>query len=123
MTSTTVGTRLRVLLAGILACAVPLLTSSCSSDESKAKKVVQEYLQNQNTRDVQVDFFYVDRNHPEKSYVGVTATYNFATSEGSFQKEYLGYILKQDGNGWAVERNVSYTKDQTRASALIAGGK
>ena len=110
-------------MTGILLCTAPVLMASCSSDEAKAKKVVQEYLQNQNTRDVQVDFFYIDRNHPDKSYVGVTATYNYATSEGSFQKEYLGYVLKQDGNGWAVERNVSYTKDQTRASALISGNK
>ena len=123
MTSTAIRARLRVLLTGILLCAAPFLTASCSNDQAKAKKVVQEYLQSQNPRDVQVDFFYVDRNHPDKSYVGVTATYNYATSKGDFQKEYLGYVLKQDGNGWAVEKNVAYTKDQTRASTLIAGGK
>jgi hypothetical protein len=123
MTSPAIRAQLRVLLTGALLCTAPFLMSACSSNEAKAKKVVQEYLQGQNPRDVQVDFFYVDRNHPDKSYVGVTATYNFATSKGDFQKEYLGYVLKQDGNGWAIERNVSYTKDQSRASALIEGGK
>ena len=123
MTSSTIRIRLRSLLTAFLLVAVPFFAASCSNNEAKAKKVVQDYLQNQGTREVQVDFFYLDRNHPDKSYIGVTATYNFATSEGKFQQEYLGYVLKQDGNGWAVERNVAYTKDQTRASALIAGGK
>ena len=37
--------------------------------------------------------------------------------------EFLGYILRQEGQEWVVEKPAAYTKDQTRAEDFIAGKK
>lgn len=99
--------------------------SACSSKQEKARKAVEEKLQSQGVgvREMVVDFFHPADNMPDKAYIAVTITHNFATGEGNFQKEYLGYILKQDGPNWTVERNAAYTKDKARAESVLAGGK
>jgi hypothetical protein len=99
------------------------LVSACSSKQEKARKAVEEKLKNMPVREMTVDFFHPADNMPDKAYVAVTVTYNYATSDGSFQKEYLGYILKQDGQNWAVERNTLYTKEKDRAETALAGHK
>jgi hypothetical protein len=82
-----------------------------------------QYLENQRVTDVTLDLFHKDSRFPDRAYISVTVTHPFATGEGKPQKEGLGYVLKQDGQDWAVERNTSYTKDQARASDLMAGKK
>ena len=100
-----------------------LASVSCESRESKAKKSVQEYLKNQGVRELQVAMFHPSKDNPGKAYVAVDVTYNFATGEGKFKREFLGYILRQEGQGWVVEKSAGYTKDQSRAEDYIAGRK
>lgn len=98
-------------------------TTSCASNESKAKKLIQEYMKNQGITDLKVDSFFTDPNSPGKAYTSATVTYNFASSGGNPQREFLGFILTQEGDGWRIEGTASYTKDQQQATKLLAGGK
>jgi hypothetical protein len=100
-----------------------IIFSACSSKQEKARKAVEEKLKGMPVREMTVDFFHPADNMPDKAYIAVTVTYNFATSDGSFQKEYLGYVLRQDGPNWAVERNTLYTTDKGRAESALAGHK
>jgi hypothetical protein len=96
---------------------------SCSTNESKVKKVLQESLKPHGVTDVVVDLFYTDPNVPDKAYTSATVTYNFATAEGKPQKEYLGFVLFRSGESWGIERSTNYTKETDRAAAFLAGGK
>lgn len=108
----------------ILSFALLLLASlSCASKETKARKTVEEYLKNQGVRELQVAMFHPSKDDPAKAYIAVDVTYNFATVQGTFQREYLGYILRQEGRDWVVEKPAGYTKDQTKAEDYIAGKK
>jgi hypothetical protein len=108
----------------ILTCSLTLLsTTSCASRETKARKAVEEYLKNQGLRDLNVDLFHASKDYPDKAYISVTVTYNYATSDGSFQREMLGYILNQSGRDFSVEKSTSYTKDEQRAETLLSGKK
>ena len=98
-------------------------TTSCSSNEAKAKKVIQEYLKNQGVTDLHMDSFFTNPNFPGKAYTSATVTYNFASSGGNAQREFLGFILTQEGNGWRIERTTSYTKDKEQAATFLSGGK
>ena len=98
-------------------------TTSCASRESKGRKAVEDFLKNQGLRDLKVDLFHTSKDYPDKAYISVTVTYNYATSDGSFQREMLGYILKQDGQRYTLEQNTTYTKDQQNAEVLLAGKK
>ena len=100
-----------------------LVTVSCSSNESKVKKLLQESLKVHGVTDVVVDLFYTDPNFPNKAYTSATLTYNFATAEGKPQREYVGFVLAREGNGWRIERNASYTKEPKQAAKYLAGGK
>lgn len=97
--------------------------TSCASREAKGRKAVEDFLKNHGLRDLKVDMFHTSKDSPEKAYISVTATYNYATSDGSFQREMLGYILKKEGQGYAIEQNTSYTKDQQKAESLLVGKK
>jgi hypothetical protein len=108
----------------LLPCLAMLLsTVSCSGNEVKAKKTLQEYLKGQGVTDLTVDLFYTDPNVPDKAYVSATATYNFAGSEGKLKREFLGYVLVREGTGWKVDHNVSYTTERQKAGTYLAGGK
>jgi hypothetical protein len=100
-----------------------IATMSCSSNESKVKKLLQESLKVHGVTDVVVDLFYTDPNFPDKAYTSATLTYNFATAAGTPQREFIGYILAREGDGWRIERNVSYTKEPQQAAKYLAGGK
>jgi len=117
--------RARTQTVGLLIFFTLLLTlvSACNSKQEKARKAIEEKLKNMPVREMTVDFYHPADNMPDKAYVAVTVTYNYATSDGSFQKEYLGYILKQDGQNWSVEQNTLYTKDKGRAENALAGRK
>jgi hypothetical protein len=99
------------------------LTTACSSRQEKARRAVEDYLKNQGVRELVVDYFHPARSMPDKAYIAVTITYNQGSSSGEFQKEHNGYILKQDGASWQVEKNTSHTTDQERAERLLAGEK
>jgi|SRR5581483_347528 len=116
--------RITVVLLIIFALLLPLCTA-CQSRQAKARKAVEDKLQSQGiaARDMTVDLFHPGQSAPDKAYIAVTVTYNFATTEGNYQKEYLGYILKQDGQNWTVENGAAYTKDKARAEAILGGGK
>ena len=96
---------------------------SCASRETRARKAVEEYLKNQGLRELGVDMFHTSKDFPDKAYISVTVTYNYATSDGSFQREMLGYILNKNGQDYNVEKPASYTKDEQRAETLLAGKK
>jgi len=100
-----------------------LFFSSCSSNESKAKKAIQEYLKNQGVTDLTMDSFFTSPDVPGKAYTSATVTYNFATADGRPQKEFLGFVLAQEGSGWRIERGTAYTKEQALAIKYMQGQK
>jgi hypothetical protein len=104
-------------------CSLALLGAACSKKEDNARKAIEDYLKNSGVKEVKVDSFYTNPQVPDKAYVGVTITYNFATAEGNLQKEYLGYILKQSGQSWVVENHTAYTNEEQKAKGLLEGKK
>jgi hypothetical protein len=116
--------QMRAIIFALLACVgTVVFFSSCTSNESKAKKVIQEYLKNQGVTDIAMDSFFTSPNDPGKAYTSATVTYNFATSDGRPQREFLGFILAKEGSGWRIERSTGYTKDEQQAIKFIAGLK
>ena len=97
--------------------------SGCSNPSEKARLAVEEHLKNQKIQDLKLDLFCTNPSFPDKAYASVTITHSFANAEGQPQKEYLGYILKQDGREWKVDHSATYTKEQQRAMDLVAGVK
>ena len=97
--------------------------SACSNPSEKARLAVEQHLKNQKIQDMKLDLFCTNPSFPDKAYASVTVTHSFANAEGQPQKEYLGYILKQDGSEWRVEHSTTYTKEQQRAMDLVAGVK
>jgi hypothetical protein len=113
---------LRIILFAIVALSL-FASSACESKETKARKVVEERLKNQGVRELKVVFFHLSKNTPGKAYIAVDVTYNFATGEGNFQHEYLGYILRQEGQGWVIEKSAGFTKEEGQAENYIVGKK
>ena len=97
--------------------------SGCSTSSDRARVAVEQYLKNQKIQDLKLDLFCTNPSFPDKAYASFTVTHSFANAEGQPQKEYLGYILKQDGREWRVEHSATYTKEQQRAMDLVAGIK
>lgn len=102
---------------------VALSAVGCANRAEKARLAVEESLKNQGVQEVKLDLFYTNNTFPDKAYVSVTVTYNFANSSGKPQLEYLGYILRQEGKEWNVQQNTIYTKEEQRAMDLLAGRK
>ncbi|HWO01392.1 MAG TPA: hypothetical protein VNS63_19185 [Blastocatellia bacterium] len=107
-----------LLVSGLI-----LVAYSCKSQRSSAEKALEQHLKSPGIRDVKVDLFHVDPKFPDKAYISATVTHNFAGSDGTFKKEYLGYILNRDGEGWQVEKSTGYTKEADDASILLSGEK
>src|SRR5689334_2235839 len=95
--------RTAFLAAVILFSLSLVLMTACSADKTKAKALVNEYLANQGTTDIVIDIFHRGQNQRDKAYTSATVTYNFASSEGKPQKEYLGFVLNQAEGGWRIE--------------------
>lgn len=106
-----------------LLCALALTAGGCNGPKSSAEKTVQEYLKNQNIRDIKFDLFHTDSKFPDKSYMAVTITHNFASSDGNFKKEYLGFILNREGDGWRIAQTTSHTTKEDEAGILLSGEK
>ncbi|MEK6301102.1 MAG: hypothetical protein AABO41_10305 [Acidobacteriota bacterium] len=112
--------RLTILL---LLCGLALAAGACKTAESAAQKTVDQYMKSRGARDVKPDFFYTDSKFPDKAYLSATITHNFASSDGNFKKENLGFILNRDGSGWQVERITGHTTRGDEASAILSGQK
>src|SRR5690349_9234875 len=97
------------------------LFSACKKQETGVPKALQEYLSNQGVQETIVDLDYTSPSVPDKKYVSITVTYNFSTSSGKPQKEFLGFILKTEGNDWQIERKTTYTVNTQKAKDLLAG--
>ena len=80
-------------------------------------------LKNHGVQEYHLDLNYQNPDYPDKKYISLTATYNFATAEGKPQREFLGYILVRDGADWKVSNNTTYTKNEQKAKDILAGGK
>ena len=124
MTSTIVSSNLkkRFIIFALLS-VMPAVMSGCSNPSEKARLAVEEHLKNQKIQDLKLDLFCTNPSFPDKAYASVTITHSFANAEGLPQKEYLGYILKQEGREWKVDHSATYTKEQQRAMDLVAGVK
>jgi hypothetical protein len=110
--------RLIILLQLIL---LLFTLSACKGQKSAVPKALQEYLNNQGVQETLVDLDYTSPTVPDKRYVSITVTYNFSTSSGKPQKEYLGFVLKSDGGDWQIDRHTTYTVNQQKAKDLLAG--
>src|SRR6185437_4389534 len=115
--------RTTIFFTSLVCAGAIFATTSCASNESKARKIIQEYMKNQGITDLKVDSFFTNPNAPGKAYTSATVTYNFASSGGNPQREFLGFILAQEGSGWRIERTSAYTKDEQQAAKFLAGGK
>lgn len=80
-------------------------------------------MKNQGIKDLQMDSFFISKDSPGKAYTSATVTYNFSSSGGNAQREFLGFILAREGDGWRIERSAGYTKDEQQAAKYIAGQK
>lgn len=107
----------------LVLCGLALASGACNSPRSSAEKVAEEYLKGRGIREVAFDLFYSDPNIPDKAYVSVTATHGFLSSEGKTQQEFLGLILKREGEGWQVEKVTAYTKDKNQAGTILTDKK
>ena len=100
-----------------------LLSFSCSKSTDNVPKSLEEMLKSHGVQDIQLDLNYQTPEFPDKKYISLTATYNFASAEGKPQREFLGYILKRDGQDWKVDKNTTYTKNEQKAKDILNGGK
>lgn len=116
--------RLRTFISLLLlASLASLFATGCSSNESRAKKLIEEYLKGQGAANITVDFFYTNASFPDKAYTSATVTYSFGSAEGKPQREFLGFILTREGDAWRIERTSGYTKERQKADTYLAGGK
>jgi hypothetical protein len=116
-------TRTAVFALFVLCFVTPLVMTACSSNKTKAKKAVEEYVKGQGATNIIIDLFYSNKNSPDKAYTSATITYNFASASGNPQREFLGFILTRDGEGWAIDKNAAYTKQEDEAARYLAGGR
>lgn len=108
----------------MILCALVLpAVQACSADQNRAEESVAQFLKQTGVQDVKLDLFLKAADAPDRAYVSVTATHPFASGSGSPQKEYLGFIVRKQGDEWKVEKNVSYTTDKNTARSLLLGRK
>jgi hypothetical protein len=93
----------------------------CSTNKKKAKSLIAEYLTGQGVTDISIDVFHPSTNFPDKAYTSATITYNFASSSGKPQREFLGFILSRQEGAWRIEKSASYTADESQAEQYIVG--
>lgn len=112
----------RFLLVLVAAAIVGL--TGCNTQAKRAMESVDQKLKPMGVKKTEMGLFVVDPAAPDRAYIGVTATWNFADASGQPQKEYLGCALKKDGDGWQVEKiGIKYTDDKSKAILILNGGK
>lgn len=110
-----------MIVALVLACFwLTLALMGCSSDKSKAKALIAEYMNGQGVTDIKIDVFHTSPSYPDKAYTSATITYNFASSDGKPQREFLGFVLNRAGSDWHIERGMLYTTAETQAEKYLA---
>ena len=117
------GVRLSRLLILLAVTGLVFTAGSCNSARSSAEKALEQHLKSPGVREVEIDFFHADPNFPDKAYISATVTHSFAGRDGNFKKEYLGYILSRDGEGWRIDNGTTYTINESEASTLLSGQK
>jgi hypothetical protein len=113
----------KTILSLSLLILLSLGSASCSKNTESVKKAVEMHLKDLGVREVNVDLFIEDPNDKARAYTAATVTYNFAKGDGQLQKEYLGYILKREGQDWKVEKTTAYAKEEQRAMQVLTGTK
>ena len=93
--------------------------ASCSGQEKQAFKPVEDYLKKMGVREVKAGIFVTREDFPDRAYLSVVATWNFADAKGEPRKEPLGYLMKKEGETWTIERSVRFTDDRAKARELI----
>src|SRR4029079_838062 len=112
--------RIIIVALALACCCVTLSITGCSGDKAKAKALGAEYLNGQGVTDIQIDVFHTSHNYPDKAYTSATVTYNFASSDGKPQREFLGFVLNRAGNDWRIEKNTRYTTAENQAEDFLA---
>ncbi|MCI0490077.1 MAG: hypothetical protein L0229_26080 [Blastocatellia bacterium] len=102
---------------------IAFFTSSCSTSQSRATDVIEKHLKDRGAIEVKSDFFYTNAKFPGKAFVSVTATFNFASAQGTNHQEFLGFVLAQESEGWKIETSTAYTTDEQKAVLYLTGKK
>jgi hypothetical protein len=109
-------------LSVLLVAAAILGLSGCDAQARRAKESVDQKLKPMGIKKTDLGLFVVDPAAPNRAYISVTATWNFADASGQPQKEYLGFGLKRDGDGWQVDQTgIKYTEDKNKAIEILNG--
>src|SRR5262249_12685389 len=115
--------RLNELLIVVVATA-SLALSGCDTQAKRAMESLDQKLKPMGVRKTEMSLFVPDPATPDRAYISLIATWNFANSAGQPQKENLGFILKKDGDGWQIEKQgIRYTDDKNNAIGILKGGK
>lgn len=112
--------RIMIVVLALACFCATLSIMGCSSDKSKAKALIAEYMNGQGVTDIKIDVFYTSPSYPDKAYTSATVTYNFASSDGKPQREFLGFVLNRVGNDWHIEKNTRYTAAENQAEKFLA---
>ena len=74
-------------------------------------------------KEVKLEAFHTSKDFPDKAYISVQITCNNADATGKLESHHSGYILRRDGDSWAVVKNASYTTSEQKAKDYLAGLK
>ena len=108
----------------VIAAAAFLALSGCNTQAKRAMESVDQKLKAMGVQKTEMSLFVVDPETPDRAYISLIATWNFANSSGQPTKENLGYIIKKDGNTWQIEKQgIRYTDDRNNALTVLKGGK
>jgi len=101
-----------------------LALGGCDTQAKRAMESVDQKLKPLGVQKTEMSLFVVDPATPDRAYLSLIATWNFANSAGQQQKENLGYIVKKNGDVWQIEKQgIRYTDDKSNAIGLLKGGK
>ena len=106
-----------------LLCLCLLSLVSCSKDQKKAAEAADTYLKGVGLKETKLDLFCTSPSAPDKAYVAITGTWGFADASGKQQKEFYGFIMRKDGDGWTIVGPTAYTDDKEKALVYLGGGK
>jgi len=101
-----------------------LALTGCNTQAKRAMESVDQKLKPMGVQKTEMSLFVVDPEAPDRAYLSLIATWNFANSSGQPTKENLGYIIKKDGDTWQIEKQgIRYTADRSNALTVLKGGK
>jgi hypothetical protein len=112
-------------ICGILSLGLIAMVSlqGCSSDGKRATKAVEDYLKPFGVREVKLEAFHTSKDFPDKAYISVVVTYNNADTTGKYETHHSAYIVRRDGEAWAIVKRAAYTTDEAKAMDYLAGIK